>query len=56
VAAAPRGSDGFQWDTIFVPEGFDKTYAELGQNKKNEISMRRRAFDRLAAFLKAGNG
>jgi XTP/dITP diphosphohydrolase len=53
VADGPRGKDGFQWDHIFVPEGYDKTYAELGQGKKNEISMRRHAFDQFAAFLKA---
>jgi XTP/dITP diphosphohydrolase len=52
VADSPRGKDGFQWDKIFIPEGYDKTYAELGQMKKNEISMRRRAFDQFAAFLK----
>jgi XTP/dITP diphosphohydrolase len=52
VADGPRGKDGFQWDNIFVPEGYDKTYAELGQRKKNEISMRRRAFDLFADFLK----
>jgi XTP/dITP diphosphohydrolase len=54
VAARPRGDAGFQWDTIFVPEGFNQTYAELGQAKKNEISMRRRAFDQFASFLRGG--
>jgi XTP/dITP diphosphohydrolase len=52
VADSPRGNSKFQWDTIFIPEGYDRTYAELGQETKNEISMRRRAFDRFAAFLK----
>jgi XTP/dITP diphosphohydrolase len=52
VADSPRGTDGFQWDKVFIPDGFDKTYAELGLKKKNEISMRRRAFDAFAAFLK----
>jgi XTP/dITP diphosphohydrolase len=51
VAPEPRGSEGFQWDTIFIPEGYDKTFAELGNQKKNEISMRRLAFDKFAAFL-----
>jgi hypothetical protein len=27
---SPRGTDGFQWDKVFIPDGFDKTYAELG--------------------------
>lgn len=51
IASAPRGTYGFQWDAIFVPHGYDRTYAQLGQKKKNEISMRRRAFDKFAAFL-----
>ncbi len=51
ICAEPRGPRDFQWDCIFVPEGFDKTFAELG-DKKNEISMRRKALDRLAGFLK----
>jgi XTP/dITP diphosphohydrolase len=51
VAPEPRGSEGFQWDTIFIPEGYDKTFAELGNEKKNEISMRRLAFDKFTAFL-----
>jgi XTP/dITP diphosphohydrolase len=53
VADRPRGKGGFQWDVLFIPEGYDKTYAQLGQTKKNQISMRRRAFDKFAAFLKS---
>ena len=53
VADAPRGTEGFQWDTIFIPDGYDKTFAELGNKKKNEISMRKRAFDEFAKFLKS---
>lgn len=55
VAERPLGADGFQWDTIFIPEGHTHTYAELGQAKKNEISMRRRAFDQFTEFLKRPN-
>jgi XTP/dITP diphosphohydrolase len=51
VAEEPRGTEGFQWDTVFIPDGYDKTFAELGNRKKNEISMRRLAFNQLAAFL-----
>jgi XTP/dITP diphosphohydrolase len=51
ISSEPRGPRGFQWDCVFVPEGFDKTFAELG-DKKNEISMRRRALDSFAGFLK----
>lgn len=51
IAAEPRGDRSFQWDCIFIPEGYDKTFAELGA-AKNEISMRRMALDGLAAHLK----
>lgn len=47
----PRGPRDFQWDCVFIPTGFDKTFAELG-NKKNEISMRRLALSALAKELK----
>lgn len=53
VADVPKGHEGFQWDTIFIPDGYDKTFAELGNKKKNEISMRKRAFDEFANFLKS---
>lgn len=51
ISPEPRGSEGFQWDTVFIPDGYDKTFAELGNKKKNEISMRRIAFDKFAEFL-----
>lgn len=43
VALEPRGSSGFGWDPIFVPEGSDLTYAEMG-DEKNRDSHRARAF------------
>jgi XTP/dITP diphosphohydrolase len=51
ISSQPRGPRGFQWDCVFVPEGFDKTFAELG-DKKNEISMRKQALDKFAGFLR----
>lgn len=55
VAEKPRGDEGFQWDTVFIPAGYDKTFAELGNKRKNEISMRRLAFNRFAQFLGKAN-
>ena len=49
-APEPRGDRTFQWDCVFVPDGHDETFAEMGE-RKNEISMRRRALDALAAHL-----
>jgi XTP/dITP diphosphohydrolase len=50
IAPQPRGSQAFQWDCVFVPDGHSQTFAELG-DRKNDISMRRRALDALATFL-----
>jgi len=50
ISPEPRGDRAFQWDCVFIPNGYDKTFAELGA-KKNEISMRKVAFDRFREFL-----
>lgn len=50
-APEPRGSRDFQWDCVFIPEGYEETFSEMGE-RKNEISMRRLALDALAAHLK----
>lgn len=51
IATEPRGDPGFQWDCVFVPDGYDQTFAEMGA-KKNEISMRKRALDVFAKHLR----
>ena len=47
-----RGGEGFGYDPIFQPEGYDKTVAELGMDIKNTISHRARATQKLAEYLK----
>lgn len=47
-----RGTDGFGYDPIFVPEDQDKTFAELSMNEKNKMSHRARAFEKMIHFLK----
>ena len=47
------GSDGFGYDPIFEPDGYDITFAQMSMDEKNSISHRGRAMDKLIAFLNA---
>ncbi|MFA5747251.1 MAG: non-canonical purine NTP pyrophosphatase [Candidatus Paceibacterota bacterium] len=51
---APKGETSFGWDPIFQPDGFDKSFAEMGKEEKNKVSMRRIALDELKGFLQDG--
>lgn len=47
VLEEPQGDNGFGYDPLFVPDGYDKTFAQLDGSIKNTISHRRRAIDEL---------
>ncbi len=47
-----EGTHLFDYDPIFVPDGYDQTFAELGSEVKNGISHRARAVAKLVEFLK----
>jgi XTP/dITP diphosphohydrolase len=51
LAEYPRGTNGFGYDPIFVPDGFSRTYAELVIGEKNRISHRSKAFLRMVEVL-----
>ncbi len=46
-----RGKEGFGYDPIFVPDGYEKTFAEMDINEKNRISHRARAVQKLTKYL-----
>lgn len=46
-----RGSDGFGYDPVFIPEGKERTFAQMTLDEKNMISHRARAFEKLRIFL-----
>ena len=53
IIDAPKGANGFGYDPVFVPEGYDRTFAELGAEVKDRISHRARAFAQAAEFIRS---
>ena len=51
IIKSPRGKDGFGYDPLFIPNGYDKTMAELSYEEKNRISHRLNAFKELKKYL-----
>jgi len=51
IATESRGSKGFGFDPIFIPEGCDKTFAEMSIEEKNALSHRAKAFMKLGEWL-----
>ncbi len=51
ILKAPRGNGGFGYDPLFVPDGLDKTFAEVTQEEKNSVSHRVKALEKLEELL-----
>ena len=52
IAQAPRGDKGFGYDPLFIPEGYEKTFAEMEPQEKHKISHRGRALRKLYNLLR----
>jgi XTP/dITP diphosphohydrolase len=51
IGFAPRGKNGFGYDPLFVPVGFEQSFAELGEDVKNKLSHRAKALEKLKAYF-----
>ena len=52
IISEPRGSEGFGYDPVFLPEGQSETFAEMNADRKNGISHRGQAVEALMRFLR----
>lgn len=53
ISLLPQGEDGFGWDPIFIPNGFETTFAQMSGQQKNKISHRFRALEKVREYLQA---
>lgn len=51
IASVPSGTAGFGYDPLFVPDGFDRSFADLGEREKNRISHRGRALAAVKSIM-----
>ncbi len=53
IISEKKGTEGFGYDPIFIPDGADKTFAQMHMEEKNRYSHRAKAFEQFIAFLKS---
>jgi len=53
IGLEPKGKTGFGYDPVFIPDGFERTFAEMAGNEKDKLSHRGKAIEKLAEFLHA---
>lgn len=51
IALEPAGNKGFGYDSVFIPDGFTKTFAQFNMDEKNKLSHRAKALEKLVDFL-----
>jgi XTP/dITP diphosphohydrolase len=56
ITETQRGDKGFGYDSIFIPDGIDKTFAEMELTEKNKYSHRKQATSKLIDFLNNYHG
>lgn len=52
IIREPKGGSGFGYDPVFVPEGYERTLAELGEEEKNKISHRKKALEKMKSKIR----
>ncbi len=53
ITVTPRGTNGFGYDPIFIPDGFEETFGELSGEVKQKISHRARAMEKIIEYLRS---
>ncbi len=53
ISKEKSGNNGFGWDFIFIPDGYEKTFAEMSPEEKNSISMRKLALEKMIKELQS---
>jgi XTP/dITP diphosphohydrolase len=51
IIAEPRGTSGFGYDPVFIPDGSDRTFAEMSLAEKNRFSHRKKAIEKFTSYL-----